>query len=481
MQKEYDLLVIGGGPGGYTAAIKAAQSGLTVALIEKDKVGGTCLNRGCIPTKTLMHTSRLWKELSHCDEIGIEVGEINYNIEKMYLRKDRVTAQLREGIEFLLKSNQIDLVEGVGTVTENHIVKVQLDGQVVELNGKHILIASGSIPSLPPIKGISLPGVITSNELLGQYGMLHFHEGEAFHGMKNKKLVVIGGGVIGVEFATIFNALGYEVIIIESMERLLPAMDREISQNLNMILKRRGIKVHTSATVVKIDQKDNGLVLGCTQRDNRFDVETGIVLVAVGRKANLEDLFDQKMAVEVKHGIVVNEHFETSIAGIYAIGDVIEGGVQLAHVASAQGLCAIAHICGKEPVIDLNTIPSCIYTDPEIASVGMDVDTAKKKGISVKTGKFTMSGNGKSVIEQQERGFIKLVFEAETEVILGAQLMCARATDLISELSTAIVNKLTISKLSAVIRPHPTFTEGVTEAVENAAGNAIHIVPKKIR
>ena len=467
MQKQYDLIIIGAGPGGYVAAVRAAQSGMSVALIERDQVGGTCLNRGCIPTKTLMHTSHLYGEITKCEELGISVNQATYDIEKIYARKDDVVKQLRSGIEFLLNSNKIDLVRGTGSIVDKNTVAVSTDDEEMELKAKNILIAAGSVPSKPPIEGIDLPGVITSNELLDQSGTDY------------KNLIVIGGGVVGVEFATIFNSLGGKVTIIEAMDRLLPTMDREISQNLSMILKKRGVAVFAPASVEKLEQGEHGLLCHFTQKGKSQILETEAVLVSVGRRAYIEGLFREGMSAESGRGLVVDEHFATSIPGVYAIGDVIQGGIQLAHMASAQAGNVVAHICGKSPEVDLNTVPSCIYTDPEIASVGMDAAMAKEKGIAVKTGKFSMAGNGKSIIENQERGFIKLIFHAETEVILGAQLMCARATDLISELSTAIVNKLTISQLSAVIRPHPTFTEGVTEAVEDAKGIAVHIAPKR--
>lgn len=466
MSKQYDLIIIGAGPGGYVAAIRAAQSGLQTALVEKDRVGGTCLNRGCIPTKTLMHASHLYHQLGACAELGISVDDCSYDIKKMYQRKDDVTGQLRAGIEFLLTANQVDLYHGRAVITGQRTVAVQAD-KVTELTGTNILIAAGSVPSVPPIEGITLPGVITSNELLDQEGTDY------------QSMVIIGGGVVGVEFATIFHSLGCQVTVIEAMERLLPGMDKEISQNLSMIMKKRGIAVYTSATVDQLTRSDAGLHCSFSQKDKPQSVDAEAVLVSVGRRADTAELFADGLTVKMDRGIVVDEHFVTSIPGIYAIGDVISGGIQLAHVASAQACNVVAHLCGQKPGIDLNTVPSCIYTDPEIAAVGLDAAAAKARGIAVKTGKFSMTGNGKSIIEKQERGFIKVIFDAESEVILGAQLMCARATDLVSELATAIVNQLTIHQLAAVIRPHPTFTEGVTEAVKDALGRAVHIAPKR--
>lgn len=467
MQVNYDLVVIGAGPGGYVSAIRAAQAGMQVALVESRDVGGTCLNRGCIPTKSLIHASHLYREMRTCENIGIISGELSVDIEKIYSRKDEVVSSLRSGIESLLKSNKIDLIKGKGTITGEHRVTVDMEGDSRILETNKILIASGSVPTVPPIEGIDLPGVITSDDMLQQKGTNY------------KSLVVIGGGVIGVEFATVFSSLGCQVTIVEAMDRILPTMDREISQNLNMILKKRGVSIFAGARVDKLEQSENGLICHFNQKGNEKTVEAEAALVAIGRSANLEALFGDGIHIKADRGILVNEYFQTDIPNIYAIGDVVHGSVQLAHVASAEGCNAVAHMTGSGNLIHLNVIPSCIYTDPEIATVGITADQAKKDGISVKTGKFSMSANGKSVIESQERGFIKVVFDQESEVLLGAQLMCARATDLISELTTAIANKLTVKQLSSVIRPHPTFTEGVTEAVEDVEGCAIHIVKKR--
>ena len=465
--QNYDLIVIGAGPGGYEAAIRAARYGLNVALAEMDEVGGTCLNRGCIPTKTLMHAAHLYHEMTACEELGVYAKEVSFDIEKIYARKDDVVSKLRTGIEFLLKANKVSLIKGKAVITSVNTVSIMTSEGNVVVKASNILIASGSVPACPPIEGLNLPGVMTSSEMLEQAGTAY------------KKLTIIGGGVIGVEFASIFAGLGCEVTIIEAMDRLLPTMDKEISQNLNMIFKKRGIKVFAAASVERIAQEGQGLMCHFTWKGKTQSVEAEAILAATGRRANIEGLFSEGVNVKCERGIVVDEHFQTSIPGIYAIGDVIHGGIQLAHAASAQGLNAVAHIAGKLPEIDVATVPSCIYTNPEIASVGLSADEAKSRGIEVKTGKFLMSGNGKSMIEMQDRGFIKVVFDAESEVILGAGLMCARATDLISELAAAIVNKLTLSQLNSVIRPHPTFSEGITEAVEAAHGMAIHIAPPK--
>jgi len=467
MQTEFDLIVIGAGPGGYVSAIRGAQEGMRVAIVENREIGGTCLNRGCIPTKTLMHAAQLYREMGDCGKFGVFAENVSYDITRIYARKEEVVSQMREGVVFLLKSNKITLFTGAAQITAPGAVSVACAGGKTDLFARNILIATGSVPARPPIPGLELPGVITSDEILAQPGTGY------------RSLVIIGGGVIGVEFATIVHSLGCAVTIIEAMDRILPNLDRELSQSLSMLLKRRGVVIHTAASLEGIARTDEGLTCSFRQKGVTASVEAQSVLVAIGRRANVEGLFAGELNAEFDRGLVVNEHFETSIRGIYAVGDVIHGGIQLAHAASAQGCSAVAHMVGKPPELDLTVVPSCVYTDPEIASVGLTEAQAKERGLTVKTGKFTMAGNGKSIINGQERGFIKVVSDAESEVILGAQLMCARATDLVSELATAIVNRLTIRQLASVIRPHPTFTEGVTEAVEHTFGKALHIAPRK--
>jgi dihydrolipoamide dehydrogenase len=466
MQNEYDLLVIGAGPGGYVAAIKASQCGLKAAVVESREIGGTCLNRGCIPTKTFMHAADVYREINNCTALGIHMQGVTFDMEELFARKDEVVRQLRGGIEQLFKSNQIDSIAGAATITGEHEVTVhQADSEQV-ITAEHILIATRSVPSRTHIEGIELPGVVTSDELL------------SMNTKQYRSLVIIGGGVIGMEFATIYNALGCEVMVIEAMDRIMPLMEKEISQNLSMIMKKRGVKIFTSATVEKIGS-ESGLICYFQNKGEAQQVSADGILMAIGRKPNTDQLFGEQVSLACERGgIVVNENYQTSIPSVYAIGDVIRG-VQLAHVASAQGINAVAAMLSRPAPINMAVIPSCVYTSPEIACVGLTSEEAKAKGIAVKTGKFVMSANGKSLITQQERGFIKVVFEEETDVILGAQLMCARATDLISELSTAIGSRLTREQLSGVIRPHPTYSEGITEAIEEVQGTAIHIAPKR--
>ena len=464
MSDNYQLMVLGAGPGGYVAAIKAAQLGLHTALVEKDLVGGTCLNRGCIPTKTILHSTELLRELREAEKLGIHADNLAFDFNVLHQRKNEVVSQLRSGIEQLVKANQIDLIRGNATILAANKVRVG----TLEYTTEHILIATGSEPSLPPIPGLNLPNVVTSDDLLGNP--------KAFY----QRLVIIGGGVIGVEFAGIFAALDCQVSIIEAMDRILPQIDREVSQNLTMIYKKRGIAINTGCRVEKIEQGENGLICRFSKQDQSFDLEADGVLVAIGRKANTAGLLTAGLDLNLQHGqIPVNDHFETCIPGIYAIGDVVYGSIQLAHLASAQGINAASAIAGLPMPVDSQTVPSCIYTRPEIATVGINADTAKTMGLAVKVGKYSMLGNGKSIIAQADRGFIRIVSDAETGVILGAQLMCERATDMISEFTTAVTNRLTVEQMIRVVRPHPTFNEAASEALEDILGNAIHSAPKR--
>lgn len=467
--KEYQLIVIGAGPGGYEAAIRAAQLGLTTALIERRDVGGTCLNRGCIPTKAMLHSAQLYREAANFELFGLHTENTSFDWAKVHQRKSDVVVKLRTGIEQLIKANKIDFFNNSASILGKN--DVQLDqGEVIR--GENILIATGSVPARPPIPGLDLPNVVTSDELLDDP---HFTQADSLA----KEILIIGGGVIGVEFASVFSSFGCHVTIVEAMERILPTMDREISQSLNMVLKKRGVSIHTGAMVEKLEQDENGLVCHFTEKGKAQAVPAQQVLVAIGRRPNTQGLFAEGFEVACERGrIVTDENFRTSVDSIYAIGDVTSK-IQLAHMASAQGICAVHTIAGQKSPIDLRYVPGCIYTDPEIASVGITEEEAKQQGIPVKKGKFLMTGNGRSLIDEQERGFIKVLAHQETDVILGAQLMCSRATDIVAELATAIVNGLTCAQLASVIRPHPTFCEGVTEAVEDVHAMAIHLAPKK--
>ena len=313
---------------------------------------------------------------------------------------------------------------------------------------------------------MDLPGVLTSDELFRMKSV-------------PESLTIIGGGVISVEFATVYAELGCKVTILEALPRILPNMDKEISQNLKLILKKRGIDIHTAAAVQGVEADGDQYICKYVEKEKEQSAASQYVLCAVGRCPNTDGLFAEDATPEMNRGrVVVNEKFETSIPGVYAIGDLIFGA-QLAHVASAQGIQVVEQLAGKEVSVDVNVVPGCVYTDPEIASVGITEDEAKEKGIAVKVGKFIMSANGKSIITKEERGFIKIVAEEESGVIVGAQMMCARATDMIGEFVTAVANNMTVSQLLKGMRAHPTYNEGIGEALEELEGGAIHVMPKK--
>jgi dihydrolipoamide dehydrogenase len=473
---DYELVVIGAGPGGYVAAIRAAQLGMRTALAERAEVGGTCLNRGCIPTKALAYAAHLMLEIRNARKAGISLGPADINIEQVYGRKDEIVSQLRAGVEELLSGNGVRLMRGRAVIEAKGDVKSVRVGDS-SVTAERILIATGGVPARLSIPGADLAGVLTSDDILGGLDGLN---GPGAPKNFCKRLVIIGGGVIGVEFAGIFNAFGADVTVIEAMDRLIPTMDREISQNLQMILKRRSVHIHTSAAVKGIERADGGLVCRFERKDTDESAAGDAVLVSVGRRANTDGLFSDGTDIGLEHGMIpVDGNFETKVKGIYAVGDVIKGGVQLAHAASAQGIRAVSLMASEPSPLELDVIPSCIYTDPEIASVGITADDARRGGIPCKTGKFVMSANGKNVIEMAERGFVKAVFHGESEVLLGAQMMCPRATDMIGEFALALANRMTMEQMSRVIHAHPTFSEAIGEAVEDVRSLAIHIMPRK--
>ena len=469
MSNRFDLIVIGAGPGGYVAAIKAAKLGLSTAIVEDRKVGGTCLNRGCIPAKAMLHAAALYREAKEASAFGIHVSDVTFDYEEIVKYKEETTGKLVQGVEQLLKANGVTYLQGKGTLEKDNKVTVRnAEGEAVYEADK-ILLAAGSKPLILPIPGLDSPGVLTSDELFELREM-------------PESLVIIGGGVISVEFASVFTSLGCKVTIIEAMPRLIPNMDKEISQNLKMILKKRGVDIHTGASVQRIETEEDGSV-SCVylEKEKECKATAQYVLCAIGRVPNTDGLFGEGVEPEMERGrVVVDENFESSIKNVYAIGDLVKG-MQLAHLASAHGIYVAEMLAGHHATVDLSVVPGCIYTDPEIASVGITEDEAKAKGIDVKVGKFIMSANGKSLITHEERGFIKVVAEAQTGVILGAQMMCARATDMIGEFGTAVANGLTAEHLLKGMRAHPTYNEGVDEALEDLTGMAIHVAPKKRR
>lgn len=467
MGKHYDLIVIGAGPGGYVAAIKSAKLGKQVAVIENREVGGTCLNRGCIPAKAMIHASTLYREAVEGERFGVLAGDVSYDYGRLLSYKEETSMKLRQGVEELFKANAVTLINGMGTLEKDGTVTVEGEESLM-LTAENVLLATGSKPLNLPVEGIDLPGVLSSDEL--------FQLKEV-----PDSLLIIGGGVIGVEFATVFQALGCKVTMVEALPRLIANMDKEISQNLKMILKKSGIDIHTGASVQRIEKDETGLSCIFTEKDKEISISAQYVLSAVGRVPNTQGLLGEGTELTMERGrVIVDENFQTSMDHVYAIGDVIPG-IQLAHMASAQGVYVAEMLAGEKASVDLHIVPGCIYTNPEIASVGITEDEAKEQGIAVKTGKFIMSANGKSLITQEERGFIKVIAEIESGVIVGAQMMCARATDMIGEFGTAIANKLTANQMLRAMRPHPTYNEGVAEALEELMGGAIHVAPRKKR
>ena len=451
---KYQIAVIGGGPGGYTAAEFAAKNGLSVILFEADKIGGTCLNRGCIPTKALIHSAAFYKEMKESGYLGINAENVAFDFEKMHERKDEVVSALRSGIEKGLKSAKVTVVNEFASVAAADESGVKIKAGDTLYEAEKLIIATGSVPAVPPIPGCECEGVFTSDAVL---------EGK---GKSLASLIIIGGGVIGCECASIYLDLGCKVTVIEALDHILPPMDKEIAQRLTTYLKKRGAGINASAKVTKIE-KDGALlkVTFTDKKGNECSECAEGVLIATGRKAFTDGLFECENKPEFKRSAVCgSENGVTDNGVIYVIGDAKAGNIQLAHVAEAQGKNAVCAILGKKPIIDMTVVPSCIYTSPEIASVGMTEDEAKAAGFTVKAKKTLTGANGKCLIENSESGYIKTVTDAETGRLLGAQLVCPRATDMVSEFALALSRGLKTAEIAAVIHPHPTFSEMIAAA-----------------
>lgn len=450
---QYDLLIIGAGPGGYEAAFLAQEYGMKVAIVERDRIGGTCLNRGCIPTKALMHSSDVYRDAANGAELGVEVEGLRANRVRIGQRKDEVLDTLRNGITGLLNKKKIDTLFGHATVVGEHEVKVGDDVVTAE----RIMVATGSDPFMPPIPGKDLPGVIDSTELINMGGE------------EIPEFVIIGGGVIGIEFATIYADLGDHVTVIEGLDRLLPIIDKEIGRSIKMTLEKKGVTVHVNSPVTKIEKDGDKLLVFLTnKKGEELSIPADKVLLCVGRRPNTAGVFSEEFLAkypdlkDAKGFIKVDDEYKTVVPSIYAIGDCI-GGVQLAHVAAAEGRSAVALMNGNEATINMGTVPSCIYTDPEIAVVGLTADEAKAAGIDVVSKKYPMSANGKTIIAGLDRGFVKLIARADDHKLIGAHLLCGRASDLIGELAVAIGKGMTLEEVANIIHPHPSFVEAIME------------------
>lgn len=453
----YDLIIIGAGPGGYVAAIKAGQLGAKVLLIEKEEVGGVCLNHGCIPTKTLLKNAKLYYDFLHASDFGITVnGEITFDFAKMVSRKDKVVKELTNGVNYLLKKNKVELVTGEAIVEASNVVRV---GDEL-YKTKKLILATGSSPILPPIKGVEESyksgSLVTSRELLGLTNI-------------PQNFVIVGGGVIGVEFATIFALLGSKVTIIEKLPFILPLVDHDIRKAYVKELMTLGITVITDAEVTEVNEKE----VTYKQGDKEKKTLTNLTLMAVGTRANSSAFTKLGLAFNGPN-IVTNEYLETSLPGVYAIGD-LNGKMMLAHTASHEAFVAVQHALGQDvSAMDYTKIPQAIYGLPEIASVGLTEEEAKKKGLTFKTSIFPFSASGKALADNDKRGFIKLVVTEQYNEIVGAHIIGNQATEMISELVLALNLEATTDELIKMIHPHPTLAETVGEAALLVNGKAIH-------
>lgn len=447
----YDIIIIGGGPGGYSCALRAVQYGLRAALIEKDLLGGTCLNRGCIPTKTLLFAAGLLSNMKQGARFGVAADNVRPDYEALRARCAEVTGQLRNGLTKLLKQQKVDVYAGEGRVTAAGEVTVACaDGTETVLTAGDIVLATGSVPAVPPIPGADLAGVYTSDTLLSDLPEL-------------SRLVIIGGGVIGTEFAEVYRALGAEVTVIEAMPRILPPMSADLARHLAADFRKKGVKVIAKASVTEIVRTDSGLAVRYTLADKPQEIAADGVLIATGRRAGVAGLTPFALK-EDRRRVVVDEHCRTSEPHVYAIGDITAGFPQLAHTAEAQGKIAAAAVAGKASAIRLDLIPSVVYTRPEIASVGVSEEEAKASGAPYKVGRAMMGANAKSLIAG-EAGYMKLIADGEGRLI-GAEFQCEEASNLVSEATLAIAAGLTAETFASIVRPHPSVEEAMGETAE---------------
>jgi dihydrolipoamide dehydrogenase len=461
--KQYDIVVLGGGTGGYVAAIRAAQLGKSVAVVEKDKLGGTCLHRGCIPSKALLRSAEVMATMKRSEEYGIAAGEPKVDFGKVQERKTKIVDQLHQGVQFLMKKYKIDVYRGNGRLISPSIfsprsgtVSVETgDGEFENLVPGHLIVATGSRPRTLP--GLEADGeyVLTSDEALELTEL-------------PKSLLIVGGGVIGVEWASMMNDFGVEVTIVEYEKRLVPLEDADVSRELERLFKKRGIRVLTGAKVLPDTlAKGNGQVtVKADQGGETLELAADKLLVSVGRQGNVEGIGLETTDVKVERGLIrVNDNLQTAEAHIYAIGDVI-GGLQLAHAASHEGIAAVEHICGVlERRYEEHLVPRCVYTRPEIASVGWTEQQAKDRGFEVKTGKFSFKAVGKALVYGESDGFVKVVADAKTKDVLGVHMIGPHVTDFISEAALAQLLNAASWEVGRTIHPHPTLSEALGEAM----------------
>ena len=457
------IAVIGGGPAGYVAALRAAQLGGDVTLIEESALGGTCLNRGCIPTKTFVRSADLLRDIQNAAKYGIIAGDPDIDYAEILRRKDGIVARLREGIAGLLNAAGVEHVAGKACfLGPNELLVRAAGGGERRLSAERFIIATGSRPSLPPVRGIVRAAPMTSDNVFDMPAL-------------PDRMLILGGGVIGVEFASVFTAFGVAVTIVEMMDSLLPTVDSELSRVLRKSLEQSGVTILLATKAESIDKKDGVYRLAVASNEGRKTLEAEEMLVSVGRAANIEGLGLDAARVAVDRGrIVVDEAMRTNVPYIFAAGDV-NGGVQLAHTASREGEIAAEAAMGAPRQDKAKCFPSCIFTTPEIASVGMSEAEAERMGYQVKVGKFPFSANGKAMIEGETSGFVKVVADAANDRVLGVHIVGPCATVLISEGALAVENELTLHDLSKTIHAHPTLEEAIAEAALQANGIALHL------
>ena len=466
-----DIAIIGAGPGGYVAAIRAAQIGANIYLIENRDIGGTCLNRGCIPTKTYFKNAEFMKDVRRSEEFGLKIDNYDLDGKVLQERKQKIVNNLVGGIEKLLESyKNIEVINGTASIKDKTTVSVKTkDGEDRELKVDNIIIATGSEPQMTETSGVDLEGVITSDDLLEMDEI-------------PESLIVVGGGVIGLEFASIYQELGTQVTLLAS--RILKDMDKEISRRLPMFFKKQGMEVFTDirAKEIQKDGQELKVIAKYKDKDEEIEVKGQYVLIASGRKPVTEGLGLENLGVEFgKNGINVDKNYETNIKGIYAIGDVNTTGIQLAHVASAQGTFVVETILGENPDINLEVWPSCIFTLPEVSFVGMTEDELKEKKIDFNSSKFLFSANGKALSLEEGEGFIKVFSSKEDDKLLGVTILGAHANDLIHEGALVISNGLGVDAITRTIHAHPTLSEAFIESVEGLHDRAIHMAPPRKR
>lgn len=456
------IVVIGGGPGGYVAAIRAAQLGAQVTLIEKDKLGGTCLNRGCIPTKSLLQSVGMLWQIKKADAFGISVKHPSLDFAAVCRRKQSVVKQMVDGVGFLMRNNNITVISGIGTITGQGKVRVVSDEEKM-IEADKIIIATGSESASGPVEGINEGGVINSDEALTMEQL-------------PKSMVIIGGGVIGLEFAQIFHRMNVKLAIIEMMPQILPTEDAEIALMLEEILKREGIDIYTNAKVRSIGTNEQGdSVVSLSAKEGEKKLVGNKVLIAVGRCPYTRDLGLDKLGVALDRGrIIVNKRMETNIKDIYAIGDVV-GGAMLAHMAMAEGSCAAQNAVGIGVEMDYRAVPRCVYTSPEVAAVGLTEKEAKEKYDNVRVGKFPFGSNGKALVLDETEGMVKFIADAQYGQVLGVEIIGPHATEMIAEAVLGIQLEATFNDFASAIHGHPTLSETVMEAALGVAGGSLHI------